>query len=136
MSVEQNKAIIRRWNEELINKANLDIVDELAAEDWMSNGTRDREAFKQYAMQITAAFSGLHLTVHDLFAEGDRVCIRWTMTSKHTGAYMGVPPTGKQVTMRGISAYRLAGGKIKEDWAYTNEAELMHQLGILPSPGG
>jgi steroid delta-isomerase-like uncharacterized protein len=136
MSVEQNKAIIRRWNEELINKANLGIVDELAAEDYTWQGTQDREAFKQTAIQLTAAFSGLHLTVHDLFAEGDRVCIRWTITSKHTGAYMGVPPTGKQITMKGISAYRLADGKIKEDWAYTNDMEMLQQLGVLPSPGG
>jgi predicted ester cyclase len=92
-----------------------------------------REHWKQsYANR---ALSDLHITNEDMIAEGDKVVTRWTMRGKHTGEWMGIAPTGKQVEGIGISIHRIAGGKIVEDWAVGDTLSVMRQLGAIPPLG-
>ena len=136
MSVEENKAIAKRWNEELMNKGNLDIIDELGDVNYVNHSDdSDRAAFRQSIAESQASFSGGGITIEDTIAEGDKVAIRWTLRGTHTGAFMGVPATGKQVTFTGVSIYRIANGKIVEDWPNVDWLGLMQQLGAIPSMG-
>jgi predicted ester cyclase len=133
MSIEENKAIARRWNEELFDKGNPDIIDELAHPDYVSHpGMSSHEAFKQSAMQMGSVLSDWSITLEDLIAEGDRVAFRWTAHATHSGPYMGVQPTGKQITLMGITIYRIADGKVIEDWHVANELGFQKQFGVTP----
>ena len=131
MSIEENKAIARRWNEELFNNANPGIIDELAHADYVSHpGMTGREAFKQGIIQGGAAFSDWSITIDDILAEGDRVAFRWTVHATHAGEYMGVAPTGKRLIWTGMSIYRIADGKVAEDWHINDQPGFLKQLGI------
>jgi steroid delta-isomerase-like uncharacterized protein len=134
MSVQGNKEIVRRWNEEVINNGNLDVIDELAAENYINhNGGLDRAAHKQQMARMGAAFSDGEIVLEETVAEGDMVSVRWRMRGTHTGEYMGVPATGKQIVTPGMSMYRIAGGKIAEDWSVMDMLGVMQQLGLVPS---
>jgi steroid delta-isomerase-like uncharacterized protein len=133
MSIEENKAIARRWNEELWSKGKVAAVDELMATNFvwrtappgMASGL---EGFKQYVASLSS-FSEIKCVAEDMVAEGDKVAVRWTWSGKHTGEYMGMAPTGKKVTMTGISLIRIAGGKIVEEWDEQDSMAFMEQLG-------
>jgi steroid delta-isomerase-like uncharacterized protein len=138
MSLEENKAIVKRWNEETINRRNLDAIDELADPNYVNHGanTRGPTAYKQSLTAMLEAFSDGGITIEDTIAEGDKVVIRWKMHGTHTGEYQGVPATGKKVTVTGISVYRLAQGKIVEDWSNMDELGYLQQLDVIPPLGG
>ncbi len=137
---EANKAILHRVLEEVLNQKNLDLADEFYATSYVNHippnpEIRGPEGFKQlFAMQF-AAFPDFHLTIEDMFAEGDKVVSRGTfLLGTHTGEFMGIPPTGKQVTVTGILIQRFADGKIVEDWGNYDVLGLMQQLGVIPPP--
>jgi steroid delta-isomerase-like uncharacterized protein len=136
MSVEENKAIVRRYRE--IYSANrLDELGEVVAADLISHtllpGLPRGLAGARMAHQTTmAAFAGLRTVTEDLIAEGDRVVERFTTYGRHVGEFLGLPPTGKATAVAGISIYRIARGKIAEHWAVMDEASLLRQLGVLP----
>jgi ketosteroid isomerase-like protein len=79
-----------------------------------------------------AAFHGLHVTIDDIMADGNKVTARFTARGIHNGEFMGVPPTGKAITMTGIEIFRVKEGKIAELWGEVNLMGLMQQLGMLP----
>jgi predicted ester cyclase len=79
-----------------------------------------------------AAFHGLHVTIDDIIADGDKVIARFTARGIHKGEFMGLPPTGKAIIMTGIEIFRIKEGKIAELWGEANLMGLMQQLGILP----
>ncbi len=135
---EQNKAIIRRFWDEVGNKGNLAVVDELLATDCVLHGflggeIRGPEGLKQYTSMTLAAFADLHVTVEDEITEGDKVVTRYSARGTHKGEIMGIPPTGKQVAWTGIVITRIAGGKVIEAWANIDRLGLMQQLGAIPS---
>ena len=140
MSVEENKAISRRADEELFNRGNLDVADELFApnfvhhdpvsgEDW-----HGPESVKQYAAMMSAAFPDLYYIVEDQIAEGDKVATRYRAGGTHQGELMGIAPTGNRVEITGISIMRLDGGKIEEIWENLDALGMMQQLGVIPPP--
>ncbi len=141
MSVEENKAIVSRATEELWNKNNLAVVDELYATNFVSHGsdipgvTPDREGYKQFVTMSRTALPDFHTTIEDMIAEGDKVVQRFTARGTHKGEFMGIPPTGKQVTITGIAIDRIAGNKIVENWANMDMLSMMVQLGVVPPPG-
>ena len=136
---EENKALIHRFNDEVWNKGNLAIVEEVFASEWIWHAPpgmpSNREGLSQMAAGFRAAFSDIHTTVDDQIAEGDKVAWRWTFQAHHTGEFLGIPPTGQQITLTGISIDRIAGGKFVERWDSADMLGLLQQLGAIPAPG-
>ncbi len=140
MSVEENKVIELRFFEEVVNKGNLAVIDELVAPNFVQHDappgiTADREGMKQFFAMHLSAFPDFHSTLEDMFAEGDKVVQRFTARGTHKGEFMGIPPTDKQVTITGIAIHRITGGKIVEDWTNMDMLGAMQQLGVIPPPG-
>ncbi len=138
---EENKAIFRRLVEDGFNKGNLDVFDELVAPDFVNHSAPPgvpptREGWKQLAAMFRAAFPDMHLHIKDEIAEGDQITIRFTAHGTHRGELMGIPATGKEVAVGGISIARIAGGKITERWEEFDMMGMMVQLGVVPAPGG
>jgi steroid delta-isomerase-like uncharacterized protein len=137
MSAEENKALARRVLDEMFNKGNLDVADELLAPDYvdhdpaMPEDIHGPEGFKQYVSGYRSAFSDLHLEFEDQIAEGDKVVTRWTGTGTHDGELSGIPPTGKRVTLPGMEIVRISGGKLVEGWEGYDTMNLMRQLGVV-----
>ncbi len=140
MSAEEHKAIVRRVIEEGWNQGNLAVFDEANAPEYVDHAAipgqgPGAEGYKQAVQMTRAAFPDLHLTIDDMIAEGDQVVTRWTARGTHQGALLGIPPTGKPVTITGIDILRIANGKVVERWAEDNGLALMQQLGVVPTPG-
>jgi len=129
LSVQENKALVRREQEELWNHTgNLDAAGELFV-------PGQAEAAKQEAADFRRGFPDVISTIEDLIAEGDKVVARWRSRATHQGNYMGVAPTGKEVEFTGISFYRIEAGRIAESWNEEDELGLMRQIGAVPELG-
>ena len=129
MSVEGNKTLVRREQDELWNQTgNLDAAGELFAPE-------QAEAAKQEASDFRRGFPDVVSTIEDLIAEGDRVAARWSARATHQGEYVGVPPSGREVEFTGISVYRIEAGRIAESWTVEDELGLMRQIGGVSEPG-
>jgi steroid delta-isomerase-like uncharacterized protein len=140
MSIEQYKAMDRRFYEEVWSGGNLDVLDELMAANFDDhdepNPAETLEGLEHAKHTITmyrSAFPDVHFTVEDQIAEGDMVVTRWTARGTHTGAFMGIPPTGKQAAVTGMSMTRVASGKFVEGWTIFDELGLLQQLSVIPS---
>jgi predicted ester cyclase len=94
---------------------------------------RGLESLKQLIIGLLRAFPDQHETIDDPVAEGDKVVARVRWTGTHQGEYLGVAPSGKQVTYTAITIYRIVGGKVVESWQEGDRLGLMQQLGIIPS---
>lgn len=140
MSAEENKALVRRFYEEVFNQKKTAAIGELfdptmvdhALPPGLPSGI---EGAKQLYSMYLAAFPDLHFTVEDIIAEGDKVVARLTAQGTQQGALMGIPPTGLHVSIRGIDILRIAGGKIVEIWANFDMLAMLQQLGVVPAPG-
>ena len=134
---EENKAIARRWMEELWSQGNSGVADEIIAANYAVHdpGTPGRvggvEGEKHTVTMYRTVFPDLRFTMEDVVGEGDRVVVRWTTHGTHRGELMGVPPTGKQVVVTGISILRIANGKITEAWVNWDTLTLWQQLGLI-----
>ena len=136
MSTEENKALVRRYFEEW-NKHKLAGVEELCAPDYVGHapsifGDMDLAAMNQVMPAWFAALPDMHWMVEDLIAEGDKVVVRYTCRGTHRGEFMGIPPTGKQVSWTGIGIDRIKDGKFVESWMNEDNLGLMQQLGAIP----
>jgi len=138
---EPNKSLMRRGIEEVWNRGNFAVVGELIAGDFVAHASlpigeiHGPEGVKRYFATLREAFPDIHFTIEDQLAEGDRAVTRWTARGTHGGAFRGVPPTGKQVSLTGITINRVAGGKAVEGWMNLDGLGLLQQLGVLPAPG-
>jgi len=139
MSTEDNKALVRRGFEEGFNQRNLALFDELCAPEIVYHNAsmtiQGPESYKQYLSMLLTASPDLHITVEDQMAEGDKVVTRYTTRGTHQGPFMGIPPTGKHVTVTGIAIARFANGKEVEEWANGDDLGLLQQLGVVPAMG-
>ena len=137
-----NEAIVRRWFEELWNEGREEVIDELFAEDgkawglaeqgWTASGPGE---FKQFFHAFRSSFPDLRITIDDCVAAGDRVAVRFSVTGRHTGALMDIPPCHKEVEFAGMSFLRIADGKIQEGWNVWDQMCLMKQIGAIPDSG-
>jgi steroid delta-isomerase-like uncharacterized protein len=138
--VSANKEVVRRLVNGVWADRNLAIVDELIASDYVGHDPtqpepiRGPEGYKQFVGMYQAAFEDGMVTIDDEIAEGDLVVTRWTGRGTHTGELMGIAPTGKEVTVSGITISRLANGKIAEEWELMDALGMMIQLGAVPQP--
>ena len=139
MSIEENKSIVRRFFEVGPSRGDLNAANELLAPDFVLHGplpcSPGVRGIDEVVFACRAAFQGLDVTVEDMVAEKDMVAARFTARGIHTGAFMGLAPTGKPITMTGMEIFRLENGKIAELWGEANLLGLMQQLGILPPMG-
>ena len=139
MSTEENKAVVRRLFEEVVNQGNLEALDELTTDDIVTHTPvpgimPDREGFRQFLGVFLTAFPTQHTEVHDVIAEGDRVAVRHTHHVTHGGEFMGMPPSGREATVAGIEIFRVADGRIAEMWHQDDMLSLLQQLGAIPEP--
>ena len=131
MSLEENKAIVRRFVE-AYNNQNLDLFDDLLAPDYVDHTSKvGREGLKQLMNMAFNAFPDLHETIEDIIAEGDKVWVRLTYTGTHTGEFMGIAPTGKKITAMAVAIYRIVNGKLSEYWNVTDKLALLKPQGII-----
>jgi steroid delta-isomerase-like uncharacterized protein len=127
MSTEENKALIHLTQEEILNKGNLDLIDQMFAADYVLHLTqgdrRGRDALKQTLATLRTAFPDLHVRVDHLVAEADRVAWQRTHRGTHQSEYRGIPATGKNVMWRAMLISRIVDGRIVEEWALSDLAE-------------
>jgi len=137
MSPEENKAIARRFVDEVQNKGNIGAVDDFLADSFVNHSVPpglppDREGVKQLFTMFREAFPDFHAVIHDQIAEGDEVVTRKTFFGTHQGEFLGIPATGKEVSIDLIEILRIADdGKIQEHWNVVDQLGLMQQLGVV-----
>ena len=142
MSAEQNKALVRRLVEEVINQGNVSVVDELLIPDFVEHEELPpgippgREAPKALFTMLRSAFPDIKATIEHLIAEGDEVVLHVTWTGTHLGEFMGIPPTGKSISINVIDIMRIAEGKFVEHWGVMDSMAMMQQLGVVPAGEG
>ncbi len=140
MSTAENKALYRRYSEAL-SQRDYARFDELFAPTYVYHapGLPDLppgpEGLKQLVSGYVAAFPDVQATIEDLIADGDTVVARLTYRGTHQGAFQGIAPTGKQISMSSIDIVRIADGKIVEEWESPDNLGLLQQLGVVPTPG-
>ena len=140
MSLEENKAVVRRLIEEVYNEDNLEVVDELVAPDIFNHPAvaehqHGIDSFKHVMNWVRTFSSDVHYGIDDILAEGDKVAVRLTQSGTYTGSVRGTPPTGKRFSVDYVHWFRLADGKVAELWAVRDDVSRLEQLGLLPTPG-
>lgn len=139
MSAESNKALSRRLLEEAFNAGNIDVVDELVAAGFVNHDaaipepTVGPDAAKANIAGYRTAFPDLRIKVEDQIADDDRVVTRWSAKGTHEGELMGMPATGKQSTVTGITIDRIVDGRIAESWTNWDTLGMLQQLGVVPA---
>jgi steroid delta-isomerase-like uncharacterized protein len=125
-TIEEMRAFPVRYMEEVFNQRQFGVLDELFAPELLAR-------IRQTSVPFLNAFPDWHGTVDDIIVEGDKVVNRWTGHGTHTTDAMGLPPTGKAVTLQGITIFRVDGGQVVEEWTQADMMGLMQQLGFIPS---
>jgi steroid delta-isomerase-like uncharacterized protein len=137
--LETNKAISRRIVEEIFNEGRLEAADEIVTPDFIGHDPASPEpiigpeGLKRNADGYRTAFPDVRLTIEDEIAEGDRVVTRWTARGTHQAELFGIPATGKQATVTGMTIDRIVDGRIVESWTNWDTLGLLQQLGALPA---
>ena len=141
MLSETNKAVSRRFFEEVFGKGKLNVLDEIIANDHVNNGPGSLpglpigpDGAKQLVTVYRNAFPDVHFTIDEQVAEGDKVVTRWSAHGTHQGELAGIPATGKSSTVTGIAVDRIVNGKIAESWGIFDQFGMMQQLGVIPMP--
>jgi predicted ester cyclase len=140
MSAEDNKSLVHRYVEQILNLGNMAVADELLAPNYKryispTAAPLTAEVQKQRLAGIRAAFPDWKLTIEDMIEQGDRVAFRATVRGTHQGAFQSIAPTGKQVTVSALDIVRIENGKFVEHWGGPDVLNLLLQLGAVVSPG-
>lgn len=133
MSVEENKAVVRRYLDEAWNGGDVSVLDELMTPDYAryvgtAGAHLDREGQKQRIAGFQKAFGDLQLVLDDMLAEGDEVTIRIRLIGTHRDTFMGVPATGKRITIAAIDILRFVDGRVAEHWGVMDTYGALQQL--------
>lgn len=135
---EKNKDVARRFLDELWNRSNFAVVDELLASDYDGHSStviRGPDGAMAFIPRLRAAIPDFEFRILDQIAEEDKVATRWKLSGTHEGAFQGAPPSGKHVEMTGITIFRLANGKVIEGWTNEDVHGMLQQLGAVSAPG-
>ena len=132
-----NKDVIRRFIEEVLNQGRFEQLDELVQEDFVEldllpGQSPGREGLQEVIRQMRGAFPDMHWVIEETIGEDDKVCTRFTWTGTHRGPFMGVPATGRRVTVKGVVIDRLHSGKMADSRILMDTLGLMQQLGVVP----
>jgi steroid delta-isomerase-like uncharacterized protein len=143
-TLDQNKEIVQRIFNEFWRAGNAGVLDQLLARDVTNHElskepVSGRNEYKEWATGFRnstgTGFPDLDITMDALIAEGDLVAKRWTFRGTHSAEYMGIPASGKRVTMVGCTFYRIQGGQVRETWWSYDVLGMLQQLGAIPAPG-
>jgi steroid delta-isomerase-like uncharacterized protein len=137
VSAEDNKAVIRRLIEEVYNRGNLDVVDELMAPDVFDHAAVPEhqhgiDGFKHVIEWVRDLSYDIHYDIDDIIAEADKVAVRMTVSGTDTGTLRGNPPTGKRFSVDYVHWFRVEDGKVAELWAVRDDLSRLQQLGLVP----
>jgi steroid delta-isomerase-like uncharacterized protein len=135
MDLAENKALVRRYYDEVLTGRDRDLLTQLLAPSFVSHvpGGPDvgADAYTAAVQATYAAFPALAVTIHDQVAEADKVVTRWSASGTHAGDFAGVPATGRHVTVTGIHIHRVRQGQLVEHWEELNLLGVLRQLGVL-----
>jgi steroid delta-isomerase-like uncharacterized protein len=139
--IERNKAVIRRFVEEVQNNQDWAAYDELNDPDFVNHSAppgapADREGGKYFLQALAAAYPDAVFTIDDMFAEGDAVITRKTFTGTNQREFMGLPATGRRVSLQYVDVMRVRDGRIISHWNVLDQLSWMIQLGLIPDPSG
>lgn len=135
----ENKDLMNRFTEEVINQKRLDTAEEIVAEDFVEleplpGQEQGREGLKQILAAFFAGFPDLSWVTEEQIAEGDKVVSRFRWHGTHEGEFLGIPATGRQIAVKGVAIDRVVDGKFAESWILMDTLGMMQQLGVIPSP--
>jgi steroid delta-isomerase-like uncharacterized protein len=135
--VEANIKMYTHVWDEILNKRNIDMIDTHFASNYVNKTVTSTvsglaDAKKYYGAFLTG-FSDIKFEVEEIFGKDDRLVKRWTFSGTHSGEFSGIAPTGKRITVRGVSIARITDGKIAEEIDYMDDLGFMQQLGVIPS---
>ena len=138
MAELENKIFMQRFVEELMNKHNLDVLDEMVAEDFLEldpfpGQGPGREGLRYAVGVLLTAFPDTHWAVEEQIAEGENVVTRFTMTGTHQGSFMGIPPTGKSIKVAGVVFDVVRDNQFVESRIMIDNLTLLQQLSVVPS---
>ena len=133
-----NAEIMRNAMTSVMQEGNVSLLDHAFASDYIGHDTAGNtfslDDFRGGVKELLEAFSERSLEIADQVAENDKVVTRFIVSGRHTGAFRGIPPTGRSFRMTGISIDRFASGRIIESWEVTDDMGLLRQLGVVPAP--
>jgi len=139
MSLDENREAVHRevafWNGHDADAIGEAYADSYVGHDPAGTHAGSLEQLKQSAAAVFAAFPDLHLIADDVIIEGDMAVKRWTVRGTHKGDWMGIPATGREITITGNNIFRIANGKIVECWAQSDALGMLQQLGAIPPLG-
>ncbi len=135
---QDNITIVRRWFDEVWNRGQVATIPELMAADAVGVGQGGAEVvirgpheFQAFVEKLRGAFPDIHVTIEDAFATEDKVAARWSATMTHRGDHLGLPASGKQVRITGISLVKIANGKIVAGWDNWDQLTMMREIGAI-----
>jgi steroid delta-isomerase-like uncharacterized protein len=141
MPEQENVAVVARFMEEVINQGNLNAADEIVEENFVEldplPGQRQgREGLKEVIGMMRAAFPDIHWVADETVAAGEKVVTRFTWTGTHRSTFLGIPASGRPVTVKGVVIDRVSGGKMADSRILMDSLGMLQQLGVVPTPGG
>jgi steroid delta-isomerase-like uncharacterized protein len=140
VSAEDNKALVRRFVDEVQSGGNTDLIDEICSPEFVNHSAppglpADCEGIKIVTAMFRGAFPDSYFSVEDMIAEGDEVVTRKTFHGTHEGEFMGIPPSGRTVNVSLIDVVRISEGQVVEHWSVGDNLGMMQQLGVIPQQG-
>jgi steroid delta-isomerase-like uncharacterized protein len=140
MPEKENIAVLGRFVEEVINQGRLDVCDEIVEENFIEldplpGQQQGRQGLKDVIAMMRAGFPDIHWKIDETIAAADKVVSRFTWTGTHRGPFLGIPATGKSVTVKGVVIDRLNNGRMADSRILMDTLGMLQQLGVIPSPG-
>ena len=141
MSMEKNKELARQLVEEILNQKKINLADKLLIPDFVEHEElppgvpAGREAPKAMFTMLHNAFPDFKATIEHLISEDDKVVLHMKWTGTHKGEFMGIPPTGKSISINVMDIIGIDGGKFTEHWGVMDVMTMMKQLGVAQAPG-
>ncbi len=138
LTAEQNKEMVQKTVEEIWNKGNLNLIEDLVSDDFVIHLSRPDEEIrgpeniKQFYSELHKAFPDIHFKIIDQVAEDNKVVTHWSATGTHKADYKGIPATGNKISFTAMDIDKISDGKFVECWTNTDDLTLMQQLGVVP----
>jgi steroid delta-isomerase-like uncharacterized protein len=139
MSESENKAVVRRFIDDVLNHGRLETADEIVAENFIEldplpGQKQGREGLKEIIVMLRSGFPDMNWVIEEMIASGEKVVTRFHWTGTHKGEFMGMPATGKSVKVKGVVIDRIVGGRMTESRILMDDLGMMQQLGVIPAP--